>query len=156
MPPLIGMNHTCGIQLGTRGLVLSQDCLEQQRGGASLGVCIGAVGTGCRLCVGTIAGTDPRILFRVWCECIQGVLLSSLFVVGLGAVIIARALVMQVRSLGTGGVGVFTLCSTLCSALCSTLCSTLCFTFCSRGDVRGNRCRSPGSKSHSWTGLIRV
>jgi hypothetical protein len=117
--------------------------VDQLRGVAGM-TSVGMVGTGCWLCVGIIGGTDPGILFLVRCECILGVDLSARFVVGLCAVMIAGALVMQAIGVVMVSVGTSTLCSTCGSTLCSG------------GDVCGNFCISPGGKSHLWTGLVRV
>ncbi len=125
------------------GLALGPKRVDRQRSVAGM-TGVGMVGTGHQFCAGTIGGTDPGILFLVRRECVLGVDLSARFVVGLGTVIIAGELVMQAIGVVIVSVGTSTLCSTRCSTLCSG------------GDVRGNLCISPGGKSYSWTGLVRV
>jgi hypothetical protein len=71
--------------VGTIGVAFEFSRVERQRGVACV-LGISMVGTGLWLCAGTIGGTDPGMLFLVRRECVLGVDLSALFVVGLGAV----------------------------------------------------------------------
>ncbi len=65
----------------------------------------GSTGTGQWLFL-VIGGTNPGMLFLVLRACVQGVSQRDCLVEGLGAAIMAGALVTRVRGVGTSAVGI--------------------------------------------------
>jgi hypothetical protein len=140
MPPLIGTKRICGIQVCAVGVAVGWAQVPMQQVGAGVGG-DGCTRTWCRSRL-VMRGTNPGMLFCVCLVCDQGVSLCARFVVGLGAAMIAGALVTRMYGVGSNVVGKSS--------------PTLCVTLCSVMGILATLWGSPAGRIHSCSGLVRM